>query len=230
MYCVKCGVELADSQRSCPLCSTPVYFPGLDPERERPYPKQNKPEVVNARGVHFVITFAFIIVIAVCLLADQALGSSMGWSFYVLGGLALAYIMLILPGWFNRRHPQIFVPCSFGAIALYVGYINYSLDEDWFLTFALPLIGGIALIVSTIAILTHYLRRGHLYIWGGSLVALGGHCILIEWLTVVTFSAPKMFLWSLYPAVTLGLVGIMLIIVAIVKPFRESLRRIFFLG
>ena len=49
MYCVKCGVELADSQRSCPLCQTPVYFPELSEDRERPYPKQNKPEIVNSR-------------------------------------------------------------------------------------------------------------------------------------------------------------------------------------
>ena len=230
MYCVKCGVELAESQRSCPLCSTPVYFPELDPERERPYPKQNKPEAVNARGVYFVITFAFIIAIAICFLADQALGSGMGWSYYVLGGAALAYIILILPGWFNRPHPQVFVPCNFAAIALYVCYINYSLGGDWFLSFALPLIGGIAIIVSTISILTFYLRRGRLYIWGGAMIGLGCHCVLIEWLTVVTFGTQQMFLWSLYPAITFVLVGIMLITVAIVKPFRESLRRIFFIG
>lgn len=230
MYCVKCGVELADSQRSCPLCSTPVYFPELDPERERPYPKQNKPEAVNARGVYFVITFAFIIAIAVCLLADQALGVGMGWSYYVLGGMALAYIILILPGWFNRPHPEVFTPCNFAAIALYVGYINFSLDGSWFIPFALPLIGGVAIIVCAIVILTHYLRRGRLYIWGGALIAAGAHCVLIEWLLVRTFATQPMFLWSPYPATTLILVGIMLIIVAIVKPFRESLRRVFFLG
>jgi len=36
-----------------------------------------------------------------------------------------------------------------------------------------------------------------------------------------------MFLWSLYPAATLVLIGIMLLVIAIVRPFRESLRRIF---
>ena len=230
MYCVKCGVELADSQRSCPLCSTPVYFPELDPDRERNYPPQNKPEIVNARGVHFVITFAFIIAIAVCLIADQALGVGMGWSFYALGGMALAYVILILPGWFNRRHPAVFVPSNFAAIALYVGYINFATDGEWFLTFALPLIGGLALIVSAIVILSYYIRRGYLYIWGGALIALAAHCVLIEWLSIMTFENIQQFFWSVYPATTLFLVGIMLIVVAIVKPFRESLRRVFFVG
>ena len=27
MYCIKCGVELADSEKSCPLCQTPVFHP-----------------------------------------------------------------------------------------------------------------------------------------------------------------------------------------------------------
>ena len=29
MYCVKCGVELADSQRVCPLCGTRVFHPDI---------------------------------------------------------------------------------------------------------------------------------------------------------------------------------------------------------
>ena len=29
MYCVKCGVQLADTEKSCPLCGTRVYHPDL---------------------------------------------------------------------------------------------------------------------------------------------------------------------------------------------------------
>jgi len=39
-YCVHCGVELAPSEESCPLCKTPVLDPNQpwsEPE-ERPYP------------------------------------------------------------------------------------------------------------------------------------------------------------------------------------------------
>ena len=230
MYCVKCGVELADSQRSCPLCQTPVYFPELSDDRERPYPKQNKPETVNSRGVYFVITFAFLIAAILCHMADMSINGDFTWSGYVLGGLIVAYTLLILPGWFNRSHPAVFVPSSFGAVALYVAYINYYSGGEWFLTFALPLIGGVALIVCSVTILSHYLRRGYLYIWGGASIATGLLCVLLEWLTVITFAREAMFVWSLYPAIALFLVGIMLIVVGIVKPFRESIRRVFFLG
>ena len=29
MYCIKCGVELADSEKVCPLCGTRVFHPDL---------------------------------------------------------------------------------------------------------------------------------------------------------------------------------------------------------
>ena len=39
MYCIKCGVELADSEKVCPLCGTRVFHPDLPlPDGEAPYP------------------------------------------------------------------------------------------------------------------------------------------------------------------------------------------------
>mgnify|MGYP000840753951 CR=1 FL=1 len=39
MYCIKCGVELADSERVCPLCGTRVFHPDLPcGQGEPPYP------------------------------------------------------------------------------------------------------------------------------------------------------------------------------------------------
>ena len=39
MYCVNCGVELADSETVCPLCGTRVFHPDLSrPQADAPYP------------------------------------------------------------------------------------------------------------------------------------------------------------------------------------------------
>ena len=35
MYCVKCGVRLQDGTERCPLCDTPVWYPG-EPETAAP--------------------------------------------------------------------------------------------------------------------------------------------------------------------------------------------------
>lgn len=53
MYCIKCGVELADSEKRCPLCGTPVFHPDLPRNlTEPPYPadRRIRREDVNRSG------------------------------------------------------------------------------------------------------------------------------------------------------------------------------------
>ena len=57
MYCIKCGVELADSEKRCPLCGTPVFHPDLPRNlTEPPYPadRRIRREDVNRSGILFV--------------------------------------------------------------------------------------------------------------------------------------------------------------------------------
>ena len=227
MYCVKCGVELAKSEKKCPLCHTEVHYPGYEvSDDDLTYPRFEKPETVNPRGIYFIFSFAFIIAAVISFVCDLNLGNGLAWSGYVIGALALFYILFILPGWFKRYNPAIFIPCDFVAIGLYLAHINYSNDGEWFLTFALPITGAVTVIISSITLLSYYLKRGYLYIYGGALIATGAFCPVIEWLANLTFNTPNIN-WSIYPLIALFLIGIMLIIIAIVKPFRESLCRIF---
>lgn len=229
MYCIKCGVELADSERKCPLCATPVYYPGLEDNPERPFPAiEPKEDKINLRGINFILSFAMLISGIISVVADLNTGDpGISWSMFVVGGLVFAYVAVVLPLWFVRRSPAIFAPIDFAVAAIYVWYISFATGGDWYLTLALPVIGGAALIVCSVMILCYYLKRGYLYIFGGASIALGALSVMIEWLIHVTFSMPVHHMWSPYPAITLGLIGIMLIVIAIVKPFRESLARIF---
>ena len=227
MYCVKCGVELADSEQKCPLCHTPVCYPDyVVKEEDRTYPRFEKPETVNPRGIYFIISFACVIAALISFMADLNMGNGITWSGYVIGGIGLFYVLFILPGWFKRYNPAIFIPSDFAAIGLYLFYINLITGGRWFITFALPITGMITLIVSSITILIYYLKRGYLYIFGGALIATGAFFPAIETLSIITFGQPPL-MWSLYPLVALFLIGMMLIVIAIVKPLRESLCRIF---
>ena len=41
MYCVKCGVELGESEKKCPLCGTTVFHPEMEPPTGKgPYPPE----------------------------------------------------------------------------------------------------------------------------------------------------------------------------------------------
>ena len=145
------------------------------------------------------------------------------------GGVALLYITVVLPLWFRHPNPAIFVPVDFAAIALFLLYINFAVGGHWFLSFAFPVTGAIGLLISAAVALTHYLRSGYLYIYGGMLILGGGLAVLIEFLINVTFGIHKALFWSFYPMVAGIVLGLMLIVIAICKPLRESLHRKFFL-
>lgn len=231
MYCINCGVKLADTEKSCPLCGVVVFHPQLRQEDVEPlYPHEHFPEPqVAPRTAQIVLTTMFLLPMLVTLLCDLQISGAVTWSGYVAGALAVAYVMFVLPLWFRRPNPVIFVPCTFVVIGLYLLYIDLATGGGWFLSFAFPVTGGIGLIVTAVVALLKYLRRGKLYILGGALIALGAFMPLMEFLMCLTFDFSRFFAWSLYPLIVLVLLGGMLIFLAICRPVRETMERKFFL-
>ena len=232
MYCIHCGVELSDSETVCPLCGTRVFHPDLPRQQgEPPFPPEPSahPEEVNRSGALFILTMLAVLPIVICILCDWSVNGTILWSGYAAGGVALLYILAVLPLWFRRPNPVIFVPADFAAIGLYLLYINFATGGHWFLSFAFPVTGAIGLLISAAVALTHYLRSGYLYIYGGMLILGGGLAVLIEFLINLTFQIHETLFWSFYPMVAGIVLGLMLIVIAICKPLRESLHRKFFL-
>lgn len=232
-YCVQCGVELMQGAKKCPLCATPVYLPNTE-QSEQPLfssPKsyQGEGSMVSRAGVMFVITLLTLLPLAICFLCDININGGITWSPYVMGGLILFYTILLLPFWFRRPNPVIFSSVDFGAIALYLLMVDLITEGGWFLPFAFPVVGGAGLIVVAVITLCHYLRRGHLYIFGGACIATGGLAVLIEFLMNLVFRTNSAFIWSQYPLITLFIIGMGLIIIAICRPLRESLKKKFFI-
>ena len=229
MYCVKCGVELADSEKCCPLCGIKVICPeGLERE-EKPSPYPPHPgrvtEGITKSGALFILSFIFAVPLVICLICDISLNGMMNWSGYVVGALALLYIVFVLPLWFHKPNPVIFLPISFSAVGLYLLYVNLQTGGKWFLPLALPITALTTLILSAVVTLTRYTKGGELFIYGGATILFGGAAILLEFLICITFGIDKMFRWSLYPCVSLFLLGMMLIIIGICRPLRESLKK-----
>ena len=105
MYCVKCGVELADSEKKCPLCGTPVFHPDIPRNlSEPPFPpdKRIRPEDVNRSGILFVLTIAALLPALLCLLCDWRINGTLVWSGYAAGAIGLLYIVILLPMWFRH--------------------------------------------------------------------------------------------------------------------------------
>ena len=226
MYCIKCGVKLADTEKKCPLCNTTVYHPELSQADGKPlYPENKMPKVNNGSKVlQGAVIILFFIPLLICFFADMSPDGALGWFGYVAGASVVAYVVFALPMWFRKPNPVIFVPCDFAAVALYLLHVNESTNGNWFLSFALPVVGGIGIITSTLITLLYYLKRGRLYIFGGAFMALGAFMLLMEFLMTVTFDL-QFIGWSIYPLVVLMLFGGLLIYLGISASAREIVER-----
>ena len=231
MYCIKCGVKLSDNQRACPLCGTVVFHPEIMPTGDDPLypPQQNPAPKVKSQAALVVITTMFLLPLLITALCDYQLNGQITWSGYVVGALLVSYVTLVLPYWFRRPNPVIFVPCGFAAVGLFLLYISMATNGGWFLTFAFPVTGAVGLIVTAVVALLKYVGKGELYIFGGALVLLGAFMPVMELLMNLTFGFDRVLIWSAYPLVTLVLLGGMLIFLAIYRPARETMERKFIL-
>ena len=235
MYCVKCGVELSDGEKKCPLCSTAVHYPDdmcaqVKSEDSRPFPdSEPMHEEFNRQGVLFILTFIFAIPLFLTLVCDMSLTGEITWSGYAASAIAFIYLVVVLPIWFQRPNPVIFVAADYIGAGAMLYYINYMTEGQWFLTFAMPVIIIAGVGMTSVIALMKYLRRGYLYIIGGALMASGAFMMIMEYFINITFGLRDYFIWSFYPLVVLGLLGIMLIIIAMCPTLLDSLKKKFFI-
>lgn len=229
MYCVKCGVQLPEGAKRCPLCSTPVWCPDTEAEPASTY-SDRYPIISRQRRITVMslITVALLAAMVACLSICLHITGKVGWSAYVLSGCLCFYTVCLLPFWFKRPHPMVFVPVAFGAALALLLFINWYTGGHWFWPFAFPVTMIVAALTIGALALYRYVKGGTLFITGGLLMALGGASMLIELFTHLVFSAP-MFGWSLYGAVVFGIFGGFLILSGIIRPLREHLERTFFI-
>ena len=231
MYCIQCGVKLADSMNACPLCGTKVVHPDFAGKQTAPlFPAdRHPPQAPRSLAPQFIATFACLLPLVTLLVCDLQISRAVTWSGYVVGAILLGYIAFVLPSWFRKPNPVIFVPCTFATATLYLLYISLATDGGWFLSFAFPVAGGVGLLVTTVVTLLHYLKRGALFILGGAFAALGAFMLLIEFLANITFEVDHFIGWSLYPLTALIMLGGFLIFLGIYRPAREAMERKFFI-
>lgn len=230
MYCVKCGVELSDTEKTCPLCGTVPYHPELERQEAEPlYPRMVYPQrQLRPAGWLFFTTFASVISILVACICDLYISNAITWSGYVAGALLLIYSVIVLPYWFPKPNPILLVPICFTVLGCYLLYISLATDGRWFLSFAFPVVGGIGLITTAMVALVRCIGKGHFFIIGGGVIAYGCFMLLVEFFIHITFHRPMTF-WSLFPLGVLCLFGLFILAVGILKPLRNYLaQKLFF--
>ena len=230
MYCINCGVELSDTETKCPLCNTRVYHPDIPMREVAPlYPQKRFPKAKSARkALSGGLIIVFFIPLVLGILSNYMMEKKLDWSLILSGALILTYLFFALPLWFKKPNPVIFLPCDVFATALFLHYICYATGGNWFWTFALPITVGYGLIVCSLVTLLRYIKKGKLYIIGGTAIALGAMIFSVELLLDYTFGVDFLG-WSVYPMAILLLGGLLLVYLAINRNAREAIaRKLFF--
>lgn len=227
MYCVRCGVKLQEGTERCPLCQTPVWNP--EPVREeRSYPdnlplRHREADLPGAVAFTVICLTAIMVTLIVCF----HLYGALNWGGYVILGIALFYILAVLPRWFYRPRGEVFVPVDHAAVALYVLYICLKTGGHWFLSFAFPVILSSCLLSTAMICLLKYVHGGRPFILGGFLLGLGGFTVLVEFFEHLSFGT-QMFRWSLYSLAGFGAAGIFLLLAGMIPSLRQGMRKKFF--
>ena len=141
MYCINCGVKLADTEAKCPLCGVRVYHPDLEsPAGEPLYPQHRYPAPEAAsRAAQIVISTLLAIAFFTTIYVDAQTNGEITWSGIASGGILVFYTICILPFWFKRVNAVAYVACVFAVIAAYLMYIDHVTPGSWFFGFAFPL-------------------------------------------------------------------------------------------
>lgn len=231
-YCVNCGVELADTEKKCPLCHTEVYHPNaaLKNDAKPLYPPrdpQNAPKA-SKNGIVSILTILFLLPVALCVVCDLSINRTMVWSGYVIGSFALLYIFAVLPIAL-KMNPVVALSVDGLGVLAFLYFIEQVTGGGWFLKFALPVTLFLTAATALITFLALYTKIPGLIVTALIFIFVGVFCFFLEVMINTAFQVRDYLAWSLYPLVTLCIFGGALIYIQCNKPLRERLAKKFFI-
>lgn len=153
-YCVNCGVELDETAKKCPLCSTPVINPNAEIIENKPLPYPERldiPESVNRRFTAFMVSMAMLIPNIVCLLVNLLFYKDSMWTWWVNSTSLLVWALFVLPFLWKKARGWLTVGID-AAFLIGYAYVFYYLEDStgWFQYCALPIIVILAFLVGFI--------------------------------------------------------------------------------
>lgn len=233
-YCVHCGVELAPSERDCPLCGTEVQNPRGDwvPPDTLPYPEivDVKEARIDRRYARQLVAILLAANTVITLLLDILGGGGLTWSPYVIGTVILLCSWFVVPLLYKFSRPYAFVGIDFAALALFLLLIaRMSGGMEWYLGLFIPL-----LVLSGITFLLIMLSLRRLeWPW---LYRIALACLLVGLFlpgteTLIRWNAglAMRFEWSFYAAIPIAVFAAALLLVERNKPLKEEIRKKLFI-
>lgn len=232
-YCVNCGVELAEYIKKCPLCSTEVMNPNqpYDFTSTPPYPEYEAipKQKISPKLILGIIAIIFMLPVAVCLVADLTYDGILGWSGYVIASLFSVYT--VIASALSAHKESLFLEQIFDymALLLLTAYVNEQSGGKWFLSFALPLLCAFALTTLLLTFLVKVLNKRILTVISIASFAIAVMCVLSDLLIKHNFCNVFSVGWSIYPFISLVIIGCVLLFIDSNKYIKRRLEKKFFI-
>lgn len=232
-YCVNCGVELADSERVCPLCQTEVLNPAK-PWTEppvRPYPRQlERIDRIDRQFAAALLGLVLLIPVFVTLLCDLLSDGRVSWSAYVMGAIAVVMVWVLLPLAARRYHQILFLGLDGLSAAAFLGAVCLVGGGHWFWPLALPVTAAATVLAICLVFLFRrpwardMLVRGALFLLEAGLLVMG-----IEAVVDLHVAGRVRFSWAPYVLIPCWLLAAAAILVSRQKKLREEIiKRLFY--
>ena len=228
-YCVNCGVELGDSEKHCPLCQVEVANPKAPWEEpaERPY-SHHVETMMDRIDRRYFATLAGLLLTIPCILTvllDIISGSGLTWSAYVIGAVAVIYVMVLLPFFFRKYHAVIFLGADCAAVLLYLLFIETVNGGQWFLALGLPLTVAASVCLLALALLFTKKKCSIIVKTGAVLIAVGVFVVAAEVFISLNVFQTVRFAWSLYALIPCAVLGVAALVLEHRQNFKERVRR-----
>ncbi|NLD53009.1 MAG: zinc ribbon domain-containing protein [Clostridiales bacterium] len=233
-YCVHCGVELAPSERDCPLCGTRVMDPACDWQRpaEMPYPEtvDIQKTRIDRRYARQLMAAVLMVPAFIVLLVDLVDGWGLTWSLYVVGGLMLFYCWLVVPVLFKFSRPYAYIIIDVVSLWTYLLLIALLTGGmHWLVYLVLPLLALMGLLAMGVLLALRRQQWPALVRTALICAFCGLFLIGLELLIGWYLNRPFALRWSFYAAIPLGVIALMLLLLDRNKPLKQEIKKRLFI-
>ncbi len=233
-YCVNCGVELAPSEKRCPLCGVEVKNPAapwVEPAMT-PYPSrmENLQSHIDSRYLAAFSSLLMLIPLFLCLFCDL-LDGGLSWSLLVGGALGLLFLYALFPYITNKTTLPVLLSIDTVGTLLYLKLIEFVSGGQWFLRLGMPICLSAGFFLVALTGIFHMNKRmGGLVRTACVFFAAGLFLVFLE-LILNQYHTGVVFLlnWSIYPLIPCVILGVSALLLNRRIRLKDEFRRRFFL-
>lgn len=231
-YCVNCGVELHETEKSCPLCDTVVLNPNqiYNEDIKPPYPLQAQRVDIreNKRVTVALISVLLALPASICMVCNFIIDARLTWSLYVLGAMAFLWTIIIPPYLLRRNKEMMTIMIGTLSMCAFLRFVEeLSVIKGWYLPLALPIVLVVAFICFIMAIIFLYSDLRKFQIAAVLAVCMAGLMIAIEIATDVYHQDVFVLQWSVFLSIPCLILAMLCVLIDRKRAVKENIKKRF---